>query len=170
MRRRLWWRFLCHGSGKEDVDGGERRRRDHRLEHLDRVVLDDAHVLEPVLGDALQERADAGRMDLDADEVDVRARGGDRRGGAAHAEADLDGERRDAAEDPREVDRRSTKGSTKRGASVASARACPGRSGRRDDEAADARRPSRRVFGLGIGACFIDSRAAAERFARGRCL
>jgi hypothetical protein len=61
------------------VHAGERSRRDHRLQDLDRVVLDDPHIAQLSLFDPLQERADAGRMNLDREEIDVGARRRDRR-------------------------------------------------------------------------------------------
>ena len=131
--------LLVPRVGEEDVDRGERRRRDHRLEHLDRVVLDDPHVLEPPLVDPLQQCTDAGRVDLDADEVDVRRGRGDLGRRAAHAEADLDRERRGAAEDAGEVDRRRGEGNDEARCQRRQ-RACLARphSAGADDEAADA--------------------------------
>ena len=90
--------LLVPRVGKEDVHAGERGRRDHPLQHLDRVMLDDAHVVQLRFADALQQRADAGLVHLDADEVVLRQRGGDRRGRIAHAEADLEHRRRVTAE------------------------------------------------------------------------
>ena len=43
-RRRLWWRFLGQGSGKRMRISASEAGRDLPLEHLDRVVADDAHV------------------------------------------------------------------------------------------------------------------------------
>jgi hypothetical protein len=87
------------------MHGGKRGRRNHLLQHLDRVVLDEAQVGELLLIDALQQRADAGLVDFDAEEVFVRPCRGDRRRRLAHAEADLDDERRVAAEDARCIER-----------------------------------------------------------------
>ena len=69
------------------------------LEHLHRIVVHDAQVVEPLFADAPQQRADARRMNLDAEEVAARLRGGDLRCGVAHAEADLEQRRGLAAED-----------------------------------------------------------------------
>ncbi len=74
-------------------------RRDHVAHDLDRVVMHDADVGQLRFLDALEQRADAGGEHLDAEEVDVRPRLRDRRGGLAHAEADLEHGRRAAAED-----------------------------------------------------------------------
>ena len=60
----------------------ERRRAtraDHALQHLHRVVLDDADVPEPSLRDQLQQAADAGRVHFDAEVVVLRVGGGNRR-------------------------------------------------------------------------------------------
>jgi hypothetical protein len=55
------------------VHAGQRGRRHHLLQHLDRVVLQDAQVARVrVRSMRLQQRADAGRMHLDADEVEFR--------------------------------------------------------------------------------------------------
>jgi hypothetical protein len=68
------------------------------LQHGHRVVLHDAQVVQLLSRDVLQQGADAGRMHFDAEKVELRRRRGDRRGGAAHAEADFKDERRGAPE------------------------------------------------------------------------
>jgi len=50
------------------VHSRERGRIDHVLKHIDRVVLDHADVVQVELTDALEQRADARRVNLDADE------------------------------------------------------------------------------------------------------
>jgi hypothetical protein len=97
--------LLGPGIGKEHVDAGERARRDHRRDDLDRVVTDHAQIGERVLADLLQQAAHARRVHLDAQEVDVGHRAGDARGRLAHATADLEHPRRGAAEHAAEVDR-----------------------------------------------------------------
>ena len=74
------------------------------LEHLDRVVLDDANVAETALADVLEQRAHARRVHLDAEEVVAGQRLRNRRCGVPHAEADLDHQRRGAAEGGRCVE------------------------------------------------------------------
>mmetsp|Transcript_9927 Transcript_9927/g.18983 ORF Transcript_9927/g.18983 Transcript_9927/m.18983 type:complete len:260 (-) Transcript_9927:403-1182(-) len=90
--------LLVPGVGEEDVHTGQHARADHVAQHLDRVVLDDADVGDLLLVDELEQRADAGLMHLAADEVVVRQGLGDLGGGAAHAKADLQHQRRLAAE------------------------------------------------------------------------
>jgi hypothetical protein len=93
--------LLRPGVGEEDMDARQRRRRDHPGQHFDRVVLDDAHIAEALLADASQQRTDAGRMYLDADEVAVGHRRGDLGRGLPHAESDLEHDGCAAAEDGR---------------------------------------------------------------------
>ncbi|MET3818931.1 hypothetical protein ABID76_001575 [Burkholderia ambifaria] len=83
---------------EEDVHAVEAFRREHVLEHFDRVVLDDADVRQILLADQLQQRADARLVHLDAEEVVARAVRGDFRGRRAHPEADLEDARCAAAE------------------------------------------------------------------------
>jgi len=68
-------------------------------------VLHDAQVAQPRRLDPREQAADPGRIDLDAEEVARRIGGGDLRGGLAHAEADLDDQRRLPAEDGGGIDR-----------------------------------------------------------------
>jgi len=76
------------------VDGGERAVLDHALEHLERVVPDDAQVLQALRLDAVEQAAHAWPVHLDRHEIGVRLRGGNRGGGLAHARTDLEHERR----------------------------------------------------------------------------
>ena len=98
ISRRLWWRAFVPRVGEEDVHAVEAFRREHVLEHFDRVVLDDADVRQILLADQLQQRADARLVHLDAEEVVAGAVRGDFRGRCAHAEADLEDARCAAAE------------------------------------------------------------------------
>ena len=89
-RRRLWWRFLGHGSGNRiriscTLSGGELR-----VEHLHRVVADDAHVAQLLRLECQQHPPDAGAMHLDAEEVALRVRGRKPQQVVPVAEADLD--------------------------------------------------------------------------------
>jgi hypothetical protein len=68
------------------------------VQHFHGVVLQDADVLDAVLADALEQRAHAGLVHLAAQEVVARARARDVGRGLAHAEADLQHQRRAAAE------------------------------------------------------------------------
>jgi len=88
------------------VDAGERSFRNHRVDDLDRVVLDHAQVREPELIDAIQRRAHARPVHLDSDVIGLRVGPRDRGGRLAHAAADLEHDRRAPAEDRGEVDRR----------------------------------------------------------------
>src|SRR5256885_10806412 len=97
--------LLRAGVGKEYVHAVQRVRSDHVLYHLDRVVLDDAQVLEMQLGDAFQQAADARGMDLDSEIVVLGMFPRDRRGGLAHAETDFEDPRRRAAEHAVQVER-----------------------------------------------------------------
>ena len=45
-RRRLWWRFFGQGSGKKRWIAASAAVGDHVLQHLDRVVADDAQVVQ----------------------------------------------------------------------------------------------------------------------------
>ena len=93
--------FLRPGVGEEQVDGGERAIGDHLFQHFERVVADDAQVLQLFLSDQLQQAADAGTMDFDGDEISVRARFRDLRRRIAHAGADLEHQGGLASEDRR---------------------------------------------------------------------
>ena len=64
------------------------------VQHLDGVVLDDAHIGEAALADLFQQRADAGRVDLDAEVVVFGMGGGNLGQPLAHAEADFQNARR----------------------------------------------------------------------------
>ncbi|MCE7878113.1 MAG: glycosyltransferase [Betaproteobacteria bacterium PRO3] len=98
--------LLRPGIGKVDVDARERGLRNHRVDHLHGIVLDHAQVRERALLDAVEDRAHARAVHLDADEVEARLRRGDRGGRLAHAAADLEHDGRPAAERSGEVDRR----------------------------------------------------------------
>ena len=102
--------LLRPGVGKEYVYAGQRGRSDHVLHHLDRVVLDDAQVLETQVGDAFQETAHAGGMDFDSEIVVLGMFPRDRRGGLAHAETDFEDPGRRAAEQAFQIERNSRKG------------------------------------------------------------
>ena len=109
------------------MNAGERCLRDHRCDHLDRVVADHAHVGKTELADALQQAADARTMHFDPEEIVAADAPRDRGCGFAHAEADL--ENRGRA--PREKPRRSraldgVEGNPERGKSSSSARCCAG--------------------------------------------
>jgi hypothetical protein len=84
---------------------GEGVGGDHVLQHLDRIVLDDAQVAQALFADALEQGPHAGRVDLDAQEIGVTARRGNLRGGMPHAETDLDDQRRVAAEQADRIQR-----------------------------------------------------------------
>ena len=77
------------GIGKEDVDAVQAAGGDHAFEHLHRVVLEDADVVQPLLAHELEQRAHAGRMHLAADEQRLWHEAGDVRRGLAHAKADF---------------------------------------------------------------------------------
>jgi hypothetical protein len=68
------------------MQAGERPVRDHPLQHFDRVVPDDAQILQFQRVDFLQQAADAGAMHLDGDVIRVRIRLGDYRRGLAMPE------------------------------------------------------------------------------------
>jgi len=84
--------LLRPGIGKEEVDRGERAIADHVLEHIERVVADDAQVGELLALDAIQQAADARAMHLDRHEIGFGVRLGDLERGLAHAGADLEHE------------------------------------------------------------------------------
>ena len=97
IRRRLWWRFLGHGSGNRCARRPA-NRGDHVAHHFHRVVLDDAQVLDAGILDPAQQRTHARVEHLHAQEVVARTRQRDLLGGLAHAETDLQHRRRLAAE------------------------------------------------------------------------
>ena len=90
--------LLGPGIGEQDQELVEEAARDLLLEHLDRVVADEAHVAERRLLQPEQQPADTRAVHLDADEVALRVRRGERQQVLAVAEADLQGARRLAAE------------------------------------------------------------------------
>jgi hypothetical protein len=87
------------------VHGGQRGRRHHLAKHLHRVVLDDAHVAQLLLAHQLEQRTDARRVHLQAEQVVLRVLRGVGGAGVAHAEADLQHAWGLAAEGRREVER-----------------------------------------------------------------
>src|SRR5205823_14594742 len=72
--------------------------------HFDRVVTYDAHVGEMERVDAVEEGADTGQMHVDRDKIDVAMRVRNHRGCFAHAESDLEHDRRSAPENDRPLD------------------------------------------------------------------
>ncbi len=80
------------------MNPGERGVGDHLLEHVERVVADDAQVGQSRGVDPAQQTADAGPVYFDRDEVGCRIGGGHLERGLAHARTDLDDERRFAPE------------------------------------------------------------------------
>ena len=82
--------LLVPRVGEEDVHAVQAGGRDHVLQHLHGVVLDDAQVGQLLLADGLEQRAHAGFMHLAADEQRVGHQRRDVRRGVAHAEADLE--------------------------------------------------------------------------------
>jgi hypothetical protein len=105
IRRRLWCRFLCQGSGNQmctpasDASGSISRSTSTASCMTMRTLPSS------LLAHELEQRTHAGRMHLDAQQVVVGQRGGDGRGGVAHAEADLQHARRTAAEHGVQVQR-----------------------------------------------------------------
>ena len=81
--------LLVPGIGKVDAHLGQRGVGDITLQHLDRIVVVDAHVGRAVIRQRVEQAADAGAVHLDADEVALRlvARGKAQR--LAVAEADF---------------------------------------------------------------------------------
>ena len=71
------------------MDAVEAVHRQHVVDHLDRIVLQDADVFQALFGDAFEQRTDARRVDFTAEKIRLRHLRGDMRGGLAHAEADL---------------------------------------------------------------------------------
>jgi len=85
--------------GKEEMNRREAVIGDHVLEDLERVVTDHAQVRQCLALDRIQQAADARPVHLDGEEIRFRMRLGDRERGFAHARADLENERRGAAEE-----------------------------------------------------------------------
>ena len=85
---RLW-----PGIREIDVDTGQAIGGDHVLQHLDRVVLDDAHVGEARRLDALEKRTDACLKHFNAKEVIPGSGQRDLLGGLPHAEPDFQDQR-----------------------------------------------------------------------------
>ena len=79
-------------------------REVHAGSFQSRVVTYDAHVGEMERVDAVEEGADTGQMHVDRDKIDVAMRVRNHRGCFAHAESDLEHDRRSAAENARPVD------------------------------------------------------------------
>ena len=87
------------------MHAGQRVRRDHVAQHLDRIMMDHANMGELLGVDAFQQCAYARAEHFDAEEVDVGTACGDGRRRLAHAEADLEHRRCGPPEDLREVER-----------------------------------------------------------------
>ncbi len=88
---------LVPGVGEEDVHAVQALFAQHVVEHLDRIVAEDADVFDAAFADQLEQGAHAGLVHLAADEVVLRAHLGDVGGGAAHAKADFHDQRGAAA-------------------------------------------------------------------------
>src|SRR3984893_10682660 len=97
--------LLRPGIREQDQDLVHGPRGDLPLEHLDRVVTDDAYVREPPLLEPEQQPADPRTMHLDAEKVPPGMRARERQQVVAVAEADLDGERCVAAEQRADLER-----------------------------------------------------------------
>ena len=98
--------FLVPRVGKEDVRTVQAGGRQHVVNHFDGVVLQDADVGQRLLVDALEQRADAGRVDFAAEEIFLGQQRGDVRGGLAHAKADFEHRGRAAAVSGFKIQRR----------------------------------------------------------------
>jgi hypothetical protein len=96
--------------GKEDMHAGKRAPRKHLFDYFDRVMLDHAHVGEMEVVQALQDAANAWRMDLDPEIIDLRMRRRDFCRGFPHAESDFEHLRRVAPEHLFEIHRCTRKG------------------------------------------------------------
>jgi undecaprenyl-diphosphatase len=122
-----------------DVHAVQAVRRDHVLEHLDGVVLDDADIGEILLADQLEQRAHARLVHFDPEKIVGWPGAGDLRRGPAHAEADLQHARRTASENAFPVGQRGRIGHDEARAEVVERAALAGRdaAGARH-EAADA--------------------------------
>ena len=68
---------------------GQRIGRNHVAQHFNRVVLDDAQIGQPTCVGQLEQAADPGGMDFDAEVVDLWVRRSNGRSRLAHAEADF---------------------------------------------------------------------------------
>jgi len=156
---------------KKDMHAGQRARSDHPLDDIDRVVLDQSHVRESALVDLAQERADAGRVDFDADEIGLRQGLRDGRGGIAHAEADLEHERGAPAEEGRDVDAVGGKRNEQAGPELGERARLPGpHPAGPHHEAADRAAARRRLRGIGMGCRFGFHGAGPMLRAAGRVL
>ena len=87
------------------MHAGQRVRRNHVAQHLERIVMDHTKMGELLRVDAFQQCADAREEHLDAEEIDVGTARGDRRRRLAHAEADLEHRGRAPSEELRKVER-----------------------------------------------------------------
>jgi hypothetical protein len=81
MSLRLWCRAFGHGSGKYV--------RIQRRKYLKRVAVDDAHICQRGLGDAMQQVADTRGVDVDGENPDAGLGSSHGGRGLSGAEADL---------------------------------------------------------------------------------
>ena len=63
---------LVPGVGEKDVCAVQAVKWQHVVNHLDRVVLQDANIGKRLLGDALEQRAHAGRVHFAAQKIVLR--------------------------------------------------------------------------------------------------
>jgi hypothetical protein len=89
IKRRLLCFFLVPGIGEKDVHTVQAAWRQHVVQHLHRVVLQDADVFQALFANAFEQGADAGRVHFAAEEVFLRQQGGNLCRGFTHAEADF---------------------------------------------------------------------------------
>jgi small-conductance mechanosensitive channel len=92
------------GVGEEQQDPVQAVIVDTAVQHVDRVITENAHIVQVVLGNGFQQPADAGAVNLDADEIAVRLRAGHGREVRAVAESDFQRERRPTAESGRRIE------------------------------------------------------------------
>ncbi len=95
--------LLVPGIGEEQQQPIEAGVGHAVAQHFQRVAAIHPHVAQALGQQAVEQRADARLVHLDADEVDVRRGGGHFQGGMAHAETDLESPRCLATEDRVEV-------------------------------------------------------------------
>jgi len=84
---------LVPGIGKKDMHTIQAAFREHELQDLDRIVLQDADIAQPKSTDLLEQCAHASLMDFAGKEVFVRHQAGNMGCGIPHAKSDFQNQR-----------------------------------------------------------------------------
>ena len=90
--------LLVPGIGEENLYAVQASPGDTVPDHLHGIVSEDADVIQPLILECMEQAADAGSVDLDANEISLRLHARHCQQRLAHPEADFENQRRAPAE------------------------------------------------------------------------